>query len=165
VWSRASSVARVVSTEYMSEFLVWPDTPKCKGKRCVVRQPCAITSGKIKRCLRRSKTKAADEEKKNKVPKHTAKRKLFKIVDDNVECNSVCHICKRRIKRGCELRCDDCQNLYHELCIPKYHKKHIPISEDGDTFLCHSCYKKKIQTTMQMKLHRVKKMMTIMMVI
>jgi hypothetical protein len=42
---------------------------------------------------------------------------------------------------GCELGCDDCQNLYHELCIPKYHKKHIPISVDGDTFLCHSRYK------------------------
>jgi hypothetical protein len=53
----------------------------------------------------------------------------------------VCHICKRRIKRGCELHCDDCQHLYNELCIAKYHKKHIPISEDGDTFLCHSFYK------------------------
>jgi hypothetical protein len=32
VCSRNSSVARVVSTEYMSEFAVWPDTPKRKGK-------------------------------------------------------------------------------------------------------------------------------------
>jgi hypothetical protein len=66
---------------------------------------------------------------------------LFKEVNDNVECNSVCHICKRKIKHGRELPCDDCHNLYHELCIPKYHKKHIPISDDGDTFLCHNCYK------------------------
>jgi hypothetical protein len=48
VCSTASSVARVVSTEYMSEFLVWPDTPKHKGKRQVETQPFAITSGKIK---------------------------------------------------------------------------------------------------------------------
>jgi hypothetical protein len=44
--SRASSVATVVSTEYMSEFLVLPDTPKCKGKMQVGRQPFAIRSGK-----------------------------------------------------------------------------------------------------------------------
>jgi hypothetical protein len=65
------------------------------------------------------KHEEAKQEKKNKVQKHTAKRKLFKEVYDNVGCNSVCHICKRRIKRGCGLRCDDCQNLYNELCIPK----------------------------------------------
>jgi hypothetical protein len=155
--SRASSVARVVSTEYMSEFLVWPDTPKHKGKRRVERQPFAITSVKYQKMFQKKYfTKAAEEEKKqgwkrkreeakqnkkNKVLKHADKRKFFKEVNDNVECNSVCHICKRRIKRGCELRCDDFQNLYHESCIPKYHTKHIPILEDGDTFLCHSCYK------------------------
>jgi hypothetical protein len=87
------------------------------------------------------KREEAKQKKKNKVPKCTAKRKLFKEVYDNVKCNSMCHICKRRIKHGCELHCDDCQNLYHELCIPKYHKKHIPVLEDGDNFVCHSCYK------------------------
>jgi hypothetical protein len=39
-------------------------------------------------------------------------------------------ISKRKIKRGRELPCDDCHNLYQELCIPKYHK-----------ILCHNCYK------------------------
>jgi len=26
----------------------------------------------------------------------------------------------------------------NEKCIPKYHKEHIPISEDGDEFLSHT---------------------------
>jgi hypothetical protein len=90
---------------------------------------------------RKRNCEEAKQEKKQKVPKRTAKRKLFKVVYDNVECNSVCHICKRRIKCGCELRCDDRQNLYNELCISEHHKKQIPISEDGVTLLCHSCYK------------------------
>jgi hypothetical protein len=47
------SVARLVNTEYMSKFLVWPDTQKRKSKRRVERQPFVVTSGKIKRCLRR----------------------------------------------------------------------------------------------------------------
>jgi hypothetical protein len=84
---------------------------------------------------RRRTCEEAKQQKKKKVPKRTATRKLFKVVDVKVECSSVCHICKRRIKRVCVLRCDDCQNLYNELCIPKYHKKHIQISEDGDTIL------------------------------
>jgi hypothetical protein len=79
------------------------------------------------------KREEAKQEKKNKIPKCTAKRKLFKEVYDNVECNSVCHICKRGIKRRCELRCDDFQNLYHELRISKHHKKDIPNLEYGDT--------------------------------
>jgi hypothetical protein len=85
--------------------------------------------------------KKQNKKKKKIVPKCTVTRKLFKEVYDNIECNSVCHIYKRKIKRGCELHCADSQNLYHELCIPKYHKKHIPISKDGDTFLCYSCCK------------------------
>ena len=36
---------------------------------------------------------------------------------------------------------DDCNNAFHEKCIPKYHKEHIHISEDE--FLCHKCYKVK----------------------
>jgi hypothetical protein len=71
----------------------------------------------------------------------------LKEVYDDAECDTECHICKRSIKRGCELRCDDCQNLYHESCIQKYRKKHIPISEDGNTFLCHSCCKKKVDNS------------------
>jgi hypothetical protein len=33
--------------------------------------------------------------------------------------------------------------VFHEKCIPKYHKENFPISEDGDEFLCHVCYKVK----------------------
>jgi len=41
--SKVSCVVNVVQTEGMKEFLVWPDTPKRKGKRQMERQPCAIT--------------------------------------------------------------------------------------------------------------------------
>jgi hypothetical protein len=45
------------------------------------------------------------------------------------------------MKYGSELRFDDCQNSYHELCILKYHKGSVTVSEDGDNFLCHTCYR------------------------
>jgi hypothetical protein len=134
----------------MSEFLVWPDTPSHKGMRRIERQPSATTSGKYqemfetnhlakaaeegKKARTEKEAEEANQEKKNKVPKRTAKIKLFKEVNDNIGWNSVCHICKRRMKHGCQLRCDYCQNLYHELCVPNYHKKRIPVSEDGNTF-------------------------------
>jgi hypothetical protein len=31
------------------------------------------------------------------------------------------------------------KNLYDELSIHRYHKDHVPNSEDVDTFLCHNC--------------------------
>jgi rRNA maturation endonuclease Nob1 len=59
--------------------------------------------------------KTAEEGKNNKVPKHTATRKLFKGVNEEAEWNSVCHTCKTKIKHSSELPCDDCQSLHHEL--------------------------------------------------
>jgi hypothetical protein len=53
----------------------------------------------------------------------------------------MCHICKRSSKHGNELCCDDCQTFYHKLWITRYHKVHIPDSEDSDTSVCHICYK------------------------
>jgi hypothetical protein len=50
---------------------------------------------------------------------------------------------KEKKKKGngySELHCDDCRNLYYELRIPKYHKNRISVLENGDIFLCHSCY-------------------------
>jgi len=57
--------------------------------------------------------------------------------------DSSCFSCHKTItsESGRGLRCDGCNNAFHEKCIPKYHKEHIPISEDGDEFLCHMCYK------------------------
>jgi len=37
--SKVSCVIKFVQTEGMKEFLVWPDTPKCKGKGQMERQP------------------------------------------------------------------------------------------------------------------------------
>jgi hypothetical protein len=65
VCSRASSVARVVSTEHISEFLVWAETPKRKGNRPVKRQPFAVTSGQYQEAFEKKHlAKAAEEEKK-----------------------------------------------------------------------------------------------------
>ena len=46
-----SRVIKVVQTEGMKEFLVWPDTPKRKGKRQMERQPYAINIKKIPRSV------------------------------------------------------------------------------------------------------------------
>jgi hypothetical protein len=59
--------------------------------------------------------------------------------------DSSCNSCHKTITSefGRGLRCDDCNNALHEKCIPIYHKEHIPNFEDGDEFLCHTCYKMK----------------------
>jgi hypothetical protein len=44
----ALSVARNARIEMMDEFIVWPDTPKCKARKQNERQPLAITSEKRK---------------------------------------------------------------------------------------------------------------------
>jgi hypothetical protein len=74
VCSRDSPVAIVVSSEYMCEFLVWPDTLKCKCKRWVERQLFAITSGKVKRCLRRSILPRLQKKRKSKNGKGRVKK-------------------------------------------------------------------------------------------
>jgi hypothetical protein len=71
VCSRASSVARVVRTEHMSEFLVWPNTPKRKGKRLVDRQPFAVTSEKYQEmscqgCRRKGTARTEKETRRSK---------------------------------------------------------------------------------------------------
>jgi len=46
--SRASCAARIACTEPMNDFLKWPDTPKCEGKRQTERQPFAKSSEKYR---------------------------------------------------------------------------------------------------------------------
>jgi hypothetical protein len=156
--SKVSCVIKVVQTEGMKEFLVWPDTPKRKGKRQMERQPYAITSRryhevfekkKLANCraeeekeARKRKRIEAKEKKDKLVPAvTTVKRKLFTKTVFDPSCSS----CHKTItsESGINLRCGDCNNAFHEKCIPKYHKEHIPISEDGDEFLCHMCFKVK----------------------
>jgi hypothetical protein len=59
--------------------------------------------------------------------------------------DSSCSSCHKTVtsefRRG--LLCNDCSNAIHEKCIPKYHKEHFPISEDGNEFLCYMSYKVK----------------------
>jgi hypothetical protein len=53
----------------MKDFLVWPDTPKCKGKRQMDRQPCAITSRRYQEVFekkKRAKHRAEEEKEARK---------------------------------------------------------------------------------------------------
>ena len=149
---KVSCVIKGVQTEGMKEFLVWPDTPKRKGKRQMERQPYALTSRRYQEVFekkkfvkrrteeekeaRKRKRIEAKEKKDKLVPAaNTVKRKLFK----KTGVDSSCSCCHKTItsESGRGLRCDDCNNAFHEKCIPKYHREHIPISEDGNEFLCH----------------------------
>ena len=119
------------------------------------RQPYVITSRRYQEVFEKKKlAKRRAEEEKARKRKHmdakekdilvpsvtTVKRKLFTKTSWFFLLS-----CHKTItsESGRGLRCDDCNNAFHEKCIPKYHKEHIPISEDGDEFLCHMCYKVK----------------------
>jgi len=92
----------------------------------------------------------AEEEKEARKQKHieakekedklvpavtTVKQKLF----TKTEVDSSCSSCHKTItsESWTGLCCGDCNNAFHEKCIPKYYKENIPISEDGYEFLCH----------------------------
>ena len=64
--SKVSCVIKVVKIEGMKEFLVWPDTPKCKGKRQMERQLYVITSRRYQEVFQKKKLakRRAEEEKK-----------------------------------------------------------------------------------------------------
>jgi hypothetical protein len=64
----------------------------------------------------------------------TVKRKLLTKTGVDSSCSS----CYKFITSESGICCN---KAFHEKCIPKYHKEHIPVSEDGDEFLCHKCYK------------------------
>ena len=85
---------------------------------------------------RKRKRIEAKEKKDKLVPAvTTVKRKLFMKTGVDSSCSSRHNTITSESGRG--LRSDDCNNDFHEKCIPKYHKEHIPISEDGDEFPCH----------------------------
>jgi len=94
-----------------------------------------------KEARKRKCIKAKEKKDKLVLAVTTVKRKLFTKIGVDSSCSS----CHKTItsESGRGLRCDDCTTAFREKCIPKYHKEHIPISEDGDEFLCHMCYKVK----------------------
>ena len=119
------------------------------------RQPYAITSRRYQEVFEKKKLdkRRAEEEKETRKRKRietkekkdklvpavtTVKRKLFTKTGIDSSCSSCHKTITSDFGRG--LRCNDCSNAFHEKCIPKYHKEHIPISENGDEFLCHMCY-------------------------
>ena len=91
---------------------------------------------------RKRKRIEAKENKEKLVPSvTTVKRKLFTRTGVDSSCSS-CH--KTIISESeRDLRCDGCNSAFHEKRIPIYRKEHISISEDGDGFHCHVCYKVK----------------------
>jgi len=150
--SKVSCVIKVFQTEENKSFLVWPEIPKRKGKRQVERQPYAITSRRYQEPFQKKKLakRRAEKEKEARKRKHietkkrrkkvlpaltTVKRKLFTKTGVDFSCAS-CHKTITSESRR-SLLCVDCNYAFHEKSIPKYHKEHIPISEDGDEFLCH----------------------------
>jgi hypothetical protein len=53
--SKVSYVIKLVQTEGMKEFLVWPGTPKRKWKRQMERQPYAITARRYQEVFEKKK--------------------------------------------------------------------------------------------------------------
>ena len=101
------------------------------------RQPYAITSRRYQEVFEKknlAKRRAEEEnearkrkriqakEKKDKLVSAvtTVKRKLFMKTGVSSSCSS----CHKTITFGSgrSLRCDDCNNAFHEKCIPKHHK-------------------------------------------
>jgi hypothetical protein len=64
--SKVSCFIKVVQTEGMTVLLVWPDTPKRKGKRQMEKQPYAITSRKYQEEFEKKKLAKRRAEKKKK---------------------------------------------------------------------------------------------------
>jgi hypothetical protein len=75
--SKVSCVIKVVQTEGMKEFLVWPDTPKRKGKRQMERQPYAITSRRYQEVFEKKKLakRRAEGKKRSKITKMCRRKK------------------------------------------------------------------------------------------
>ena len=126
--SKVSCVIKVVKIEGMKEFLVWPDTPKRKGKRQLERQPYAITSrryqevfekkklakrreGEEKEARKRKRIEAKEKKDKLVPAVTTVKRKLFMKTGIDSSCSS-CHKTITSVS-GRDLRCDDCNNAFH----------------------------------------------------
>ena len=80
---------------------------------------------------RKRKRIEAKVKKDKLVPAVTiVKRKLF--TKTGVDFSFTSHHKTITSQSGRGLRCDYFNNVFHVKCIPKYHKEHIPISEDGD---------------------------------
>lgn len=137
-----ATVVQIHRPSNISDYLVWPESPKRKGKRQTDRLPFAITSQKYKQMLEaknEAKLSADKEKEKKRKEREEAKAaKAQKKMMKSVKSQLKCFICNRQKS---DLSCDDCKKVYHSKCIPKSHQQHIPELEDNDQFLCHECYK------------------------
>jgi len=81
--SKVSCVIKVFQTEVTKVFLVWPETPKRKGKRQMERQPYAITSRRYQEVFEKKKLAKcrAEKEKEARKRKHIeAKERRKKVM-------------------------------------------------------------------------------------
>jgi len=79
---KVSCVIKVVQTEGMKEFLMWLDTPKCKGKRQMERQPYALTSRRYQEVFEKKKLakRRAEEEKEVRKRKRIEAKEKDKLM-------------------------------------------------------------------------------------
>ncbi|KAI4468159.1 hypothetical protein MML48_2g00017945 [Holotrichia oblita] len=137
-----TATVQIYRPSNISDYLVWPESPKRKGKRQTDRLPFALTSQKYKEMLEaknEAKLNAEKEKERKKREREEAKAaKTQKKMMKSVKIQLKCFICNRQKS---DLSCDDCKKVYHSKCIPKSHQQHIPYLEDNDQFLCHQCYK------------------------
>lgn len=125
-------------------YLEIPNKPERKAKRNVERVPFAITSKSYQETFEAKRALKLQEETKKLERKRQREEKMLatknkKLHKSETKYNQ-CFVCEKSIIKGRRSKCDTCKKQFHERCIPKSHKNHIP-EEDDDLFLCHICYK------------------------
>jgi hypothetical protein len=97
------------------------------------------------------KREEAKQKKKNKVPKHRAKRKFFKAVNDNVECNSVCTFAREESNVDVSFVVMIVKIYIMNYAYQTTTKNTFQFQKMVTLFSVTAATKKKIQTTVQMK--------------
>lgn len=136
-------------TKCIDDYLKIPDKPQRKNRRQIERVPFAVTSKlyqesfEAKRAIKVEVEKKKLERKRKREEKAAIKadiknKKVCKST--NMKIDPVCFVCKKRVAKSKYWTCDTCKNNFHNSCIPKKHKMHLPDIDDGDPFMCHNCY-------------------------
>ncbi|KAK4882603.1 hypothetical protein RN001_005922 [Aquatica leii] len=136
----------LVKSPFIGDYLTLPEPPKRKGKRNTERLPFAITSQKFQD-MHEKKKKFELEKERDKAEKKRKREQIrigreTKCKQQNTGNEAKCHICGKLIHTSKKkISCEDCKYFFHETCIPRQHRIHIPNDDDNDNFLCHDCYR------------------------
>ncbi|CAG9762536.1 unnamed protein product [Ceutorhynchus assimilis] len=142
--SSPASVGRCIE-----DYLKIPDKPQRKNKRQVERVSFAITSRlyqenfEAKKAIKLEEENKKIERKRKREEKAATKTNLKnkKVCKSNQnKINAICSVCKKRLTKSKHWTCNSCHKKFHNLCIPKKHKEHVPDIGDEDLFMCHNCY-------------------------